>query len=225
MLMKAQKLLFGKLCLPLQVFSILSLAVFSGQLSAFDPAENLQFKGMFKLRGNAKFNIYNKENQSSKWLKIGQRTGDYTLKSYDEDGGNLIFENADGEEGTLGLAQAKAAGNPVGGIGGSKGPEIESTNLRFKNGLYYELGKEETPFSGSVVKDYPTGKPWYKRGYKDGKKHGETVEWFPNGQKKYEMYYDDNQRTGVWSYWDQNGKLTAKREYEKNQFKRNLPLE
>ena len=44
-----------------------------------------------------------------------------------------------------------------------------------------ELGKEDTPFSGQVTKSYPTGKPWYERGYKAGKKHGKTVEWFPNG--------------------------------------------
>lgn len=221
--MKVQKTPVRRLWLSLQVVVIFSLTGLSGSLSAFDPAENLQFRGMFKLRGQAKFNIYNKENQSSKWLKIGQRTGDYTLKNYDEANGSLVFENTDGEEGILGLAQASASGSPVGGSGGG-GREIESTNLRFKNGLYYELGKEDLPFSGSVVKNYPTGKPWYKRGYKDGKKHGQTVEWFPNGQKKYEMQYEDNQRTGIWSYWDQNGKLTAKREYEKNQFKRNLPL-
>ena len=205
----------------LQVLSLISLLGFTGQVSGFDPGATLEFRGKFRLRGVYKFNIHNKDNQSSKWLKVGQRTGDFTLKAYDESTGAITFEK-DGEEGVLKLSQSKATGPTLGTVGGKK---IESTNLRFKNGLYYELGKDDTPFSGQVTKSYPTGKPWYERGYKDGKKHGKTMEWFPNGQKKYEMFYDDNKRTGIWSYWDQNGKLTAKREYENNQFKRNLPLD
>jgi hypothetical protein len=198
------------------------LVLAAPHLQAFDPGESLEFRGRFELRGVAKFNIYNKETQSSKWIKIGQRTGEFTLKDYDESNGKLIFERG-GEEGILGLSQSKSTGPKLGVSGG--GNKIESTNLRFKNGLYYELGKEDTPFTGQVTKEYPTGKSWYERGYKEGKKHGKTIEWFPNGQKKYEMFYDDNKRTGIWTYWDQNGKVTAKREYENNQFKRNLPLD
>ena len=204
------------------LIAVVTVAFCAIPLQAFDPGESLEFRGRFKLRGVSKFNIYNKETQSSKWITIGQRTGDFVLKDYDEENGKLVFEKG-GEEGILGLSQSKAKGPALGGPGG--GRKIESTNLRFKNGLYYELGKEDSPFSGQVTKEYPTGKPWYERGYKEGKKHGKTIEWFPNGQKKYEMFYDDNQRTGIWTYWDQNGKVTAKREYENNQFKRNLPLD
>ena len=222
-MMKIAKRVLDVLKCGIKFLLILSVLFSGTHLQAFDPAESLEFRGRFKLRGVSKFNIYNKETQSSKWIKIGQRTGDFTLKDYDEANGKLVFEKG-GEEGILGLSQSKATGPTLGGSAGG-GRKIESTNLRFKNGLYYELGKEETPFSGQVTKQYPTGKSWYERGYKDGKKHGKTIEWFPNGQKKYEMFYDDNKRTGTWTYWDQNGKVTAKREYENNQFKRNLPLD
>ena len=119
--------------------------------------------------------------------------------------------------------KAKAATGPssIPSVGGSS---ITATNLRFKNGLYYELGKDDSPFTGKATKNYPTGKPWYARSYKSGKKHGPTIEWFPNSQKKYEMFYSENQRTGIWTYWNQEGKVTAKRKYEKNQFVKNLPL-
>ena len=162
----------------------------------------------------------NKETQYQKWLRVGQRTGDFTLKEYLPVEDHLVFEK-DGESGVIELSKPEVGMLPNYRPDGGK--EIASKDLIFKEGLYYERGTD-TPFTGRVGKKYPNGKLWYKRALKDGMKHGQTGEWFPNGQKKYEMFYRDNQRTGVWTYWDQRGKITAKREYENNQFKRNLPL-
>ena len=190
-------------------------------MEEIDPSESLEYKGMSKIPGKELlFSIHNKETSYKKWLKIGQRTGAYTLTDYLEKNDFLVFEK-DGQSGVLELSKAKGAGLP-GTL--EEGLEIDARKLRFQNGRYYEDGKD-TPFTGRVTKSYPNGKPWYKRGYKEGKKHGPTIEWFPNGQKKYEMSYEDNRRTGIWTYWDQKGKMTAKREYENNQFKQNLPLE
>jgi antitoxin component YwqK of YwqJK toxin-antitoxin module len=193
------------------------------ELSTFNPGDELEMRGHYRLRGNWKFNIYHKKNQTSKWLQIGQRSGDCILKAYNEKEKKLLIEK-DGAMGGLSLNKIEAASSSTVTTPSSGGNSISSTNLRFKNGLYYELGKENAPFTGSATKKYPTGKPWYQRGYKDGKKHGATMEWFPNGQIKYKMIYTDNQRTGVWTYWNQEGKVTAKRQYEKNQFIKNLPL-
>ncbi|MBT5689864.1 MAG: hypothetical protein HOI65_01985 [Opitutae bacterium] len=195
----------------------------TGGLETFNPEDELEMRGHYRLRGNWKFNIYHKKNQTSKWLQIGQRSGDCILKSYNEKEKRLLIEK-DGAMGGLSLNKIEAASGTAATTPASGGNSITSTNLRFKNGLYYELGKEDTPFTGNATKKYPTGKPWYQRGYKDGKKHGATMEWFPNGQIKYKMLYTDNQRTGVWTYWNQEGKVTAKRQYEKNQFVKNLPL-
>ncbi len=190
--------------------------------SSFNPDEYLELRGKYRLGGVWRFNLYNKDMQGSKWLKVGQRTGNFKIQSYDPESEKLTID-MDGATGVIGLAKAKepSGSSTVASVGGSS---ISATNLRFKNGLYYELGKEDSPFTGSATKKYPTGKPWYERSYKGGKKHGPTVEWFPNGQKKYEMFYTENQRTGVWTYWNQEGKITAKRQYEKNQFVKNLPL-
>ena len=196
----------------------------TGGDSDLNPGEHLELRGHYRLGGKWKFNIFHKKNNSSKWLKVGQKTGDFTLRSYDESSKSLLIER-DGSRGYLQLSKSKGGG-PVGGGGppaaGGKG--ISSTNLRFKNGLYYELGKDKTPFSGKATKKYPDGKPWYERNYSNGKKHGPTMEWFPNGQKKYVMYYSNNARTGVWTYWNDKGNVTAKRQYENNNFVKNLPL-
>ena len=204
---------------------LLSLAYAFAQAensSNFNPDEYLELRGKYRLGGVWRFNLYNKDMQGSKWLQVGQRTGNFKIQSYDPESEKLTID-MDGATGVIGLAKAKepSGSSTVASVGGSS---ISATNLRFKNGLYYELGKEDSPFTGSATKKYPTGKPWYERSYKSGKKHGPTVEWFPNGQKKYEMFYTENQRTGVWTYWNQEGKITAKRQYEKNQFVKNLPL-
>ena len=181
----------------------------------------LEFKGLTKVPGEAyQFQIINKDTQFKKWLEVGQRTGDYKLTKYkkQDNAHTLYFEDGEGQVATIELSESEYKGPTTNGS-----REYESTQLRFRNGLYYVDGEEE-PITGVVVKKYPNMKDWYRRGYKDGKKHGQTIEWFPDGEKKYEMFYEDNQRTGIWTYWDQNGKITTKREYENNQFKRNLPL-
>ena len=183
--------------------------------------EALEFNGLYKLPGDAyKFRISNKETHYEKWLKVGQRTGEYKLSEFQKKKKSiaLVFKKKDGQITTIELSESDYNGPSL-----KHEKEYESTQLRFRDGLYYAVG-EEQPITGIVTKKYPTGKQWYIRGYKDGKKHGTTTEWFPNGQKKYEMLYEDNKRTGIWTYWDQNGKVTSKREYENNQFKRNLPL-
>lgn len=193
--------------------------------NAFDPAQTLTYQGYFKLPGKpAKFSIHNKDTKYKKWIRVGDRTGDYLLRDYQEQDLSLVFER-DGELGVLQLSlQDDSRWDGLFFKGSNPLRKIESVNLRYREGLYFKE-EETTPYSGFVVKAYPSGRPLYERSYKDGKKHGPTIEWFSSGQKKYEMYYEENKRTGIWSYWDAQGNLTAKREYENNKFKRDLPIE
>lgn len=215
---------FGRLLKQVALAILLpaSSVLAQGNAADFNPGDHLELRGKYRLGGVWRFSLYNKDSMSSRWLQVGQRTANFKIKDYNAETGKLTID-MDGATGKLGLSKAK---EPTGtsSIASAGGASISATNLRFKNGLYYELGKEDSPFTGSATKKYPTGKPWYERSYKAGKKHGPTVEWFPNGQKKYEMFYTENQRTGVWTYWNQEGKITAKRQYEKNQFVKNLPL-
>ena len=172
--------------------------------SSFNPDEYLELRGKYRLGGVWRFNLYNKDMQGSKWLQVGQRTGNFKIQSYDPESEKLTID-MDGATGVIGLAKAKepSGSSTVASVGGSS---ISATNLRFKNGLYYELGKEDSPFTGSATKNILLASHG-TNAVKSGKKHGPTVEWFPNGQKKYEMFYTENQRTGVWTYWNQEGKL------------------
>jgi hypothetical protein len=191
------------------------------QLQGNSPTQSLEFKGFYKLPGEGfRFDVSNKETQYRKWLKVGQRTGDFKLSNYEKQDKThtLYFKDHKGEITTIELSESRYEGPSL-----SSENEYDSKELRFRNGLYYIMDSK-TPATGKVVKKYPNDGLWYERGYKDGKKHGVTKEWFINDQQKYEMFYEDNKRTGTWTYWDQNGKVTAKREYENNQFKRNLPL-
>ena len=213
---------FKKPLVTLVGLVIFFFSLYGEDTSTFPAGDHLELRGQYRLGGKWRFHIYHKQNQTSKWLLIGQRTGECLLKAYDPNTDKLLIE-MDGALGSIGMNKAKAATGPssIPSVGGSS---ITATNLRFKNGLYYELGKDDSPFTGKATKNYPTGKSWYARSYKSGKKHGPTIEWFPNSQKKYEMFYSENQRTGIWTYWNQEGKVTAKRKYEKNQFVKNLPL-
>ena len=213
-----------RLSLLVYSFALSSIAgnfLVNQKLEGNSPAQSLEFKGFYKSPGEGfRFDVSNQETQFRKWLKLGQRTGDFKLSNYEKQDKThtLYFEDLKGGITTIELSQSRYEGPSL-----SPGNEYDSKELQVSNGLYYIMDSK-TPVTGKVVKKYPNDKLWYERGYKEGKKHGVTKEWFPNGQKKYEMFYDDNKRTGIWTYWDQNGKVTSRREYENNQFKRNLPL-
>ena len=118
--------------------------------SNFNPDEYLELRGKYRLGGVWRFNLYNKDMQGSKWLQVGQRTGNFKIQSYDPESEKLTID-MDGATGVLGLAKAKepSGTSSVTSVGGSS---ISATNLRFKNGLYYELGKEDSPFTEAPPK-------------------------------------------------------------------------
>ena len=59
------------------------LAIFSSALSA--QSNSLEFRGLTKVPGgDFKFRISNKDTNYQKWLKLGQRSGDYKLTKYEQ---------------------------------------------------------------------------------------------------------------------------------------------
>jgi antitoxin component YwqK of YwqJK toxin-antitoxin module len=47
------------------------------------------------------------------------------------------------------------------------------------------------PLKGPLYPDWPYGKKYQERYFKDGKENGLWTEWYENGQKKEELIYKD----------------------------------
>ena len=71
--------------------------------SNFNPDEYLELRGKYRLGGVWRFNLYNKDMQGSKWLQVGQRTGNFKIQSYDPESEKLTIDMA-GATGVIGLA-------------------------------------------------------------------------------------------------------------------------
>jgi len=113
--------------------------------------------------------------------------------------------------------------------------------LQDRGGLKYEINSSE-PFSGSVYREYESGKKeikgYFKNGkqdglwsgwnedgqkdfqgtYKDGELDGLWTDWYSNGQKKYQGTWKDSRKDGLWTEWYKSGEERSKKTYE-NGFK------
>ena len=63
---------------------------------------------------------------------------------------------------------------------------VESKQLEDHNGIIFLKG-EKTPFTGTAVALFPTGKKQIESPYLNGKETGVETTWFPDGKKMMEI--------------------------------------
>lgn len=95
------------------------------------------------------------------------------------------------------------------------GQQIDMKKLEQRNGLTYEVGKDE-PFSGQAIAYNDNGKKQSSTEYKDGKISGKIYGWYPSGNKQVEGQLVNGQKTGVWTAWFENGNKIRQGAYENN---------
>jgi len=107
---------------------------------------------------------------------------------------------------------------------------VDRSHMIKRDGLLYEVGSD-TPFTGTVVKYWPSGqkkldaeyldgdghgkfiwwhangKKWIEGDSKNGKLQGKVIWWRDNGQKKGEFEYHDGEKKNI-QYWDEDGNPT-----------------
>ena len=99
---------FKKPLVTLVGLVIFFFSLYGEDTSTFPAGDHLELRGQYRLGGKWRFHIYHKQNQTSKWLLIGQRTGECLLKAYDPNTDKLLIE-MDGALGSIGMNKAKAA--------------------------------------------------------------------------------------------------------------------
>ena len=80
---------------------------------------------------------------------------------------------------------------------------VDVLQTQKRNGLRYRIGSE-TPFTGTVITHYETGKKAEGIAFRGGKRHRETLGWYENGQKMGDVIYKDGELFSEMK-WDNEG--------------------
>lgn len=114
---------------------------------------------------------------------------------------------------------------------------VARTRLENRGGRFYRPGAD-SPFSGWITDQHPSGEMklrsavvdgrlhgvsegWFTNGvpelrehFQRGLPHGQRVTWHANGQKRSEGELAAGQQQGMYRQWDEEGKLLAEAEFE-----------
>lgn len=96
--------------------------------------------------------------------------------------------------------------------GGGEEKVVDWSKFLEKDGLQYEVNSE-TPFTGKMVKYWPSGQQKEEAEYRDGKLHGKGTFWNENGQKIAEFEFRDGKPHGKWLIWNDNGQKEGEAEF------------
>ena len=87
-----------------------------------------------------------------------------------------------------------------------EGRVVDGSTLFEVKETKFESGSK-TPFTGAVVRRYPSGQKKAEIRYRDGVPDGMQTSWYENGQMKSEHGYRYGVPVGTWRSWYENGQL------------------
>lgn len=96
----------------------------------------------------------------------------------------------------------------------SSGRLISTSQLQIRDGVAYQPGKEDVPFTGTHVVYWEDGSKQAEGNYKEGRQHGLVTVWFKNAQKWVEVNYKEGQLHGLTTGWYENGQKKVEGSYK-----------